>query len=70
MLELARRHAQGGPSARQLVAVQAGKRKGRAPASTSILRRAPQEEHPKSKQRSGAPLDTRRYTQTYSLDGP
>ena len=71
MLELARRHAQGGPSARQLVQGNlTGKRKGRAPTSTSILRRAPQEEHPKSKQRSGAPLDTRRYTQTYSLDGP
>ena len=67
MLELARRHAQA-PSARELV--QGGKRKGRAPANTSILRRAPGEEHPKSKRRSDAPLDTRRYTQTYSLDVP
>ena len=71
MLELARRHAQGGPSARQLVQGNVtGKRKARAPASTSILRRAPGEEHTKSKRRSDAPLDTRRYTQTYSLDGP
>ena len=61
MLELARRHAQA-PSTRELA--QGGKRKGRVPANTSILRRAPGEEHPKAKRRSDVPLDRARYTQT------
>jgi len=67
MLELARRHTQT-PSTRELT--QGGKRKGRVPTNTSVLRRAPGEEHPKAKRRSDAPLDRSRYTQTYALDVP
>ena len=71
LLELARRHANGGPSARELLSGP-GKRKTRARNTASILRReaVEVEDHPRSKQRTSTTLDRSRYAQTYNLDRP
>ena len=72
LLDMARRHAQPSTAPALLRRTgQAGKRKDRAPATTSVLRRPPDaEERPKSKRNTGALLDRSRYAQTYNLDAP